>query len=227
MIARASSGDSAERRAALEGLCRAYWWPLYAYLRKRGYSSDVAADFLQGLFADIIEKDRFAHADPTRGRFRSWLLTALKYHLSHEREREHAAKRGGHPAPIPLDRAEAERRWEGSAPRDDDPERVFERAWGMAVLDAALRRLEEEYERDGKAELYRALKLCLTSDPGRQQLQSIAEQLGLTVPAVKSAAVRLRMRMHEATRAEVRATLGELDDVDEDMRALFSALSTG
>lgn len=225
VVARAASPHAPEARAALEDLARAYWWPLYAYLRRRGTDGDHAADLVQGLFAELIEKGRLAQADGERGRFRGWILAALKYHAGHERDRERAAKRGGEVRHVALDPGDADRRWELASAADLDPERTFERAWALSVLDAALARLERRMEREGKSALFRALKPFLTAEPDAAGLRSIAESLGSTEGAVKIAAHRVRQAWREEIRAEIASTLDDVRDLDDELRALFDALA--
>ena len=226
LVARAASPHAPEARGALEDLCRAYWWPLYAYLRRRGIHGERAADLVQGLFADLIEKGRLAQADGERGRFRGWLLAALKFHVSHENERDRAVKRGGGALHVPLDTGEADRRWQLASSTGLDGERTFERAWALAVLDAALLRLEQRMEREGKSVLFSALKPFLTAEPDAASLRTIAQMLGSTEGAVRIAAHRVRQAWREEIRAEIASTLDDVRDLDDEVRALFSALAS-
>lgn len=225
VVARAAGPTSPEARQALEELCRAYWWPLYAYLRRHGQSADDATDTVQGLFADLIQKGRLAQADPNRGRFRCWLLSALKYHLSHQREHRNAVKRGGRTKVIALDEAEADRRWTGISRRDQDPDRLFDRAWAIAVLEVALVELQEHYSREGKADLFTALKPNLVGDPASDDLRTLAGRLGMSVGGLKTATLRLRRAFGDAIRNEVQSTLDNGCDVEEEVGVMFSALA--
>jgi RNA polymerase sigma-70 factor (ECF subfamily) len=224
LIARATSPDAPKARAALEDLCRAYWWPLYAYLRRRGIDGDRAADLVQGLFADVIEKGRLEHVDAERGRFRGWLLSAMKFHLGHELEREGAVKRGGGVHHVSIDSGVADRRWQLAAKGHMDPERTFERAWALSVLDAALVRLESRMEREGKTALFAQLKPFLAAEPDAASLRSIAAALGSTEGAVRVAAHRVRQAWRESIRAEVASTIDDVRDLDDEVRGLFAAL---
>ncbi len=226
VVARAGSTSAPEARVALEDLCRAYWWPLYAFLRRRGIDGERAADLVQGLFTELIEKGRLAQADSERGRFRGWLLAALKYHVGHEDERERAAKRGGGARHVPLDVEEADRRWRLASASDLDPERTFERAWALAVLDSGLARLERRMEREGKSALFAALKPFLTAEPDAASLRAIADSLSSTEGAVKVAAHRLRGAWRDEIRAEIASTLDDVRDLDDEVRRLFAALAT-
>ncbi len=225
LVVRASSPQEPAARGALEDLCRMYWWPLYAYLRRRGVDAERAADLVQGLFVELIEKGRLAQVESARGRFRGWLLAALKYHVGHENERARAAIRGGDAHHVALDADEADRRWRIASATELDPERTFERAWALAVLDAALARLERRMEREGKSALFSALKPFLTADPDAASLRTIAEQLASTEGAVKVAAHRTRTAWREEIRAEIASTLDDVRDLDDEVRALFAALA--
>lgn len=226
LVARAASPHAPEARGALEDLCRAYWWPLYAYLRRRGIDGERAADLVQGLFAELIEKGRLAQADGERGRFRGWLLAALKYHVGHEDERDRAAKRGGGALHVPLDAGEADRRWQLASATELDAERTFERAWALSVLDAALARLELRMEREGKTALFSALKPFLTAEPDAAGLRTIAQTLASSEGAVKIAAHRVRQAWREEIRAEIASTLDDVRDLDDEVRGLFAALAS-
>jgi len=227
VVARATSADRDIAREALQTLCDSYWWPLYVYLRRRGLDGDGAADMVQGLFTELTRaNDRFADASPSRGQFRGWLLSALKFHLSHEREKQRARKRGGDRKAVPLDKVEADRRWREFVVADDDPERLFERAWAIEVLQRSRSNLGIEYERAGNGALFEALRGHLTAEPATSDLATLAARLGKSVGAVKTAAHRLRRDFQAAIRAEIRSTLDEDGDVEEELRALRRALSS-
>ncbi|MFN0245143.1 MAG: RNA polymerase sigma factor [Planctomycetota bacterium] len=225
LVARAASPNSPGAREALEELCRAYWWPLYVYLRRRGQTGDDAADLVQGLFAQLIERGRLAHVDPNCGRFRAWLLSALKFHLSHERERERAVKRGGRQCRVPLDPDEADRRWLEVSCRDQDAERLFERVWAISVLERALVDVEEQYRRDGRSAVFSALRSTLVGGSAWEDLRSIAVRLGTSTSDVKTSAFRLRKAFGRAIRAELASTLTDDSQVEDELRALFAALA--
>jgi len=226
LVARAASSTAPGAREALEELCRSYWWPLYAYLRGKGLAGGDAADIVQGLFVELIDKGRLAHADRERGRFRTWLLSALRFHLSHEREREGSLKRGGGGHVVALDHAEADRRWSLVSDRELDPERLFERAWAIEVMKRALIELKRRYADQERARIFAALKPALVGDARAESLSSIATRLGMTEGAVKVAAHRLRLAFRDAIRAEVTSTLADQHDAEDEIRALFAALST-
>jgi len=223
LVARAADPGAAEARAALAELCQAYWWPLYAYLRRIGLGADDAADTVQGFFAELIEKRSFARADPARGRFRGWLLAALKHHLSHERERQRAEKRGGRARILALDPHDADRRWGELARDDQDPEHLYERAWALAVIANALCTLRAAYARAGKEERFAALEPVLLGG-AEHRLDEIGHRLGLSPSAVKSAAHRLRQDLRAAIRTELASTLDDRRDLEDELRILFTVV---
>lgn len=227
LVRRAGSGDGAQARAALDELYRTYWWPLYAYARRRGRTKDDAAELVQGLFAELIEKGRFAHADPGRGRFRSWLLGALQNHMAHEADRAHAAKRGGTHRAVPIDLAQAESRWEALVVVDADPERTYDRAWALQVIERAFANVEADYARRGHASEFHALSAQLAPDGGEAPTPNEAAAHGPASTRDRSAAKRLRQRIREAIVAEIRSTLGSEDEVADERRLLFDALGPG
>lgn len=209
---------------ALDELARAYWYPLYAFARRRGLAADVAADRVQTCFALLLERDDFARADPARGKFRSFLLTAFKHVLDDEREREFALKRGGGRAPLSLDANDAERRFREEPVAADSPEAAFERAWVGELLEQALARLGAEQAGIGRGDWFERLRPHLAGDDDAPRFAAIASELGATENAVKVAAHRLRKRFGELLREAIGATLGAPNDpraVDEELRALF------
>ena len=221
----AARPDEASRtgvRAALEQLCRAYWYPLYAFVRYRGYSSDEAQDLTQAFFVSIIEKGGFISADPERGRFRSYLLGAMKHFLANEWHRAQAKKRGGGVTVLDLDALDPEARYALTQAEPADPDAAFDRAWAQESIARAMERLRAESEGRGKGELFAALRGSLTGDePTRHET---AERLGMTEGAVKVAVHRLRQRYRELLRAEIAETIADPADVEVEMRHLVAAL---
>jgi DNA-directed RNA polymerase specialized sigma24 family protein len=224
LVARAAGPDDTASRDALNELCRAYWWPLYAYVRRLRKQSEDAADIVQGLVAEIIEKRRLGSADAGKGRFRDWLRTAVEFHLGHSRERASAQKRGGGLRGFDFDEAEAERRWVLVADKEQDPGRLFDRAWALEVLDRALVAVERDYVSRGKAAVFEALKPCLVPGTGATAYASIAPRLKATEGAVKVAAHRLRRDYQAALRHELQATVEDPADADAEFNALKAAL---
>lgn len=212
-------------RDALATLCEAYWYPLYAYVRRRGHDSHDAHDLTQGFFARLLEKDFLADVDPQRGRFRSFLLACLKHFLSNERDRERALKRGGGRRLVPIDVNHAEQRYRHEPIDKHTPERHFEHLWACTVLDQALAQLQKEFERDGKGDLFHALKSHLMGDAGDATYADLAAKFGMTEDAVKAAAHRLRKRYQKAIRQQIAQTVTDEAAVELELQYLFKALS--
>ncbi len=211
-------------RDALATLCDRYWYPVYAYVRRRGHDADEAEDLTQSFFATLLEKRYVGAADPARGRFRSFLLTAVTHFLSNERDRATAAKRGGGRAIVSLDAETAEGRYRMEPSHDATPERLFERRWALTLLDRTLGALRAEQERAGHAERFDRLKGFLTGEGGDGGYGVAAADLGLSEGAVKVAIHRLRKRYRELLRAEIAQTLEDTAAVEDELRALFAAL---
>lgn len=224
LVVAAGRGEAPEARAAFAELCQAYWYPLYAYARRRLARVEDAQDLTQEFFARLLEKDYLRAADPARGRFRSFLLTAFQRFLAREHERAAALKRGGGSRPLSLDFQDGERRY-GSEPADPvTPESVYERRWALTLLEQTLARLRQEFTDAGKGPLYEALKGTLTGDGAAEPYARIGEQLGLSEPAVKTAVHRLRRRYQELLRAEVAQTVASPEEVEDELRDLFAAV---
>lgn len=222
-----SAGDAAtpEARAALGALCEIYWYPVYAYVRRRGYSVEDARDLTQAFFARLIEKNDLRGADPARGRFRSFLLTAVRYFLSNQRDWQSALKRGSGQPTLPLDVASGEERYIREPSDQLDPERIFERRWAMEVLESALKRLEADYTRTGDSRHFEILKPCLTDNASDVSYRTIGASLGMSEGAVGVAVHRLRRRFGVALRLEVAQIVSE-PLVDDELRCLLRALQT-
>lgn len=211
-----------DARRAMSELAQLYWFPLYAYLRRRGSSPSEAEDLVQGFFARLLEKDALAAVDRSKGKFRSFLLAALKNFLANEWDKRRAAKRGGGEI-LSLDGLEAEARYAAEPADTMTPERVFERRWALAVLDQVLSRLREDYVARGEGAVFAALEHLLVGGGG-SGYGRIAEQLGMTEAAVKVAAHRLRRRYRDLLRAEISQTVSEPAMVDEEIRQLLASL---
>jgi RNA polymerase sigma-70 factor (ECF subfamily) len=209
---------------ALAALCRAYWYPLYAFLRRLGISSHDAEDLTQGFFAQLLARGGLGHVDRTKGRFRTFLLASLKHFLADERDRATALKRGGGAPTIALDAADAEQRY-ALEPRDDlTPDRLFDRRWALAVIDRALVRLRAEYGAAGKAALFAELQPTLTAGGRAKPYSEIGAALAIEEGAVKVAVHRLRQRYGAALRAEIAETVSSPAEVREELRQLLDAL---
>jgi RNA polymerase sigma factor (sigma-70 family) len=225
VVLSAGGHDSAQSSKALEQLCRVYWYPLYAYARRRGSSVEDAQDLTQEFFARLIGRNWLARADRTRGRFRTFLLVAMERFLANEWDRARARKRGGGlpNLPLPLDTAETRYSAEPVDPRT--PEQSFERRWAIALLDEVLRQLEEQQRAEGKDAQFAALKTCLVGNRAALPYKEIAAAAGLSEGAVKVTVHRLRQRYRELLRAEIAHTLTSAEDVDLEMRHLFRVLA--
>ena len=209
---------------ALEKLCRAYWYPLYAYVRRRGQSPEDAKDLTQEFFARLLERDWVGRADRQKGRFRSFLLSTMNHFLADEWDKARAQKRGGGMASVPLQFDTAETRY-GHEPADNTtPEHSYERRWALTLLEEVLQRLRSEYEQEGRAEFFAALHPCLVGDRTAQPYAELAVKLGVSEGAVKSAVHRLRQRYRELLRDEIGRTVAEAGEVDEELRHLFTVL---
>jgi RNA polymerase sigma-70 factor (ECF subfamily) len=223
LIVAARDGEAAQAQAALADLCRAYWYPLYAYVRHQGHAADRAQDLTQEFFARLLEKDFLAAVDREKGKFRSFLLAACKHFLANEYDRERAQKRGGGRQALSIDFRDADGRYAHEPAHGETPERLFERRWALALLEQVLARLRHEYETAGKGRLFGALKSRLTGDGGAPYARAAAE-LGLSAGAVKVGVHRLRQRYRELLREEIAETLDAPAQVEEEIRALFAAL---
>jgi RNA polymerase sigma-70 factor (ECF subfamily) len=225
LVLTATRSDSTSAHVALSHLCAAYWYPLYAYVRRRGHSPQDAQDLTQEFFARLLEKNWLAQADRDRGRFRTFLLSALNHFLANEWDRAHAQKRGGTVQPIPLQLDTAETRYGQEPPDPATPEQIYERRWALALLDAVLNRLFEENRSDGKATFFEMLKPCLVGDREAQPYAALAAQLKMTEGAVKVAVHRLRRRYRQLLREEIAGTVESPGEIDGEMRHLLATLS--
>lgn len=210
---------------SLEQLCVRYWRPLYAYIRRQGASPPDAQDLTQEFFARLLEKKFLRSVDPRKGRFRSFLLAALKHFLSNQRDRARAQKRGGVRAVLPLDFADAETAG-GFQPVDNlTPEKIFERRWAMTLLAQSLARLREEYAAQGKLTVFDKLKITLTEGRGSVAYAELSATLKISEAAVKMAVYRLRTRYREVLRAEIVDTVADESEVEDELRQIIRALS--
>lgn len=221
----ACSGDTPRARVALGGLCQTYWYPLYAYVRRRGHPAHDAQDLTQEFFAQLLERHSLATASPQRGRFRSFLLTALNHFLANEWHKARTGRRGGGNPVTSLDWAEAEKRYDLEPADHRSPDKLFEKQWALTLLSEVLNRLETEYQQDGKLELFTALKQTLTGTRESQPYLELAEKLDMNEGAIKVAVHRLRRRYRDLIRAAIADTLDETENIDDEMRHLFSALT--
>ena len=225
VVSRAGSG-SRDAREALESLCAAYWFPLYAYARRRGLDHHTAQDAVQGFFARLIEKRDLASADRTRGRFRSFLLAALSNFLANAWDKERAQKRGGSLAKLSMDAAEAERRFADDFAVPGGPEKLFDRQWARELLARARKDLAGEWERAGRADLFLRLEPFLAEEAGGEAQAAIAAEFGKSENAVRIALHRLRKRFGELLRLEVADTVADPGEVERELADLLDALGS-
>lgn len=223
LVAAAQDPAAPESRQALADLCAAYWYPVYAYVRRRGHDHHRAQDLTQAFFARLLEKNDLADADRTRGRFRSFLLTACQHFLANQHDHAKAKKRGGGRSHVALDFGGADDRYAREPAHDDTPERLFDRRWALDLLDRALAELRTEYEESGRGKLFEALKGTLTGGADAAYAE-LARSLDMTEGAVKLAVHRLRQRYRDRLRAAIAETVEKPEDVDEEVRDLFAAL---
>lgn len=225
MVLRAGRHDTTGGSEALARLCQIYWYPIYVQVRRRGYNAHDAQDLTQGFFARLLARETLAHADPARGRFRSFVLSALKNFLSDEWEKSQALKRGGGAITISMDLETAERQLPAEPADGVSPDQVFDRQWALVLLELVLTRLAEEYRVAGKARLFATLKPALTGASDAQPYAQLALELGTTEGAVKVMVHRLRRRYRELLEDEIAQTVASPHDAAAELQDLFRALS--
>ena len=226
VLAAAASSESppSVRQTALAQLCRRYWMPLYAFLRRKGYTDNNAQDLTQGFFERLLAKDFLKSVAPEKGKFRSFMLTAIKHYASNERDRDTAQKRGGGVKTFSMDFLAAEE-WYRIEPSDSaTAELLFERRWAISLLENVMEALRAHFDNQGRAELFDYLKPHLVSDSDRLPYESIAEQLGCSVSSIKSTMHRMKKTYRDLVRAEVAQTV-EAGEVDEELQHLMKVLS--
>ena len=226
VVAAAGQASSAQGAAAMEQLCRAYWYPLYAYVRRRGYSPEDAQDGTQSFFLRLLEGGVLPHASPERGRFRSFLLTALQNFLTDAYHRDTARKRGGGQCFISLDSLEGEARYALEPVDAISPDRLFERRWATTVLDGAWTLLAGEFAAEGKAELFCELRRFASAEQSAPGYAETGAKLGLPENTVKSLVHRMRQRYRVLLRAEIARTVADPAEIDGEIRHLLSVLAT-
>ncbi len=221
--AKADELSQTRAREALEELCRSYWYPLYAFVRSRGYSAVDAQDLTQAFFAGIIETCGLNSADRERGRFRSYLLGAMKHFLTNEWHRAQTQKRGGQVQFIEWDALDPEARYAEASEQSDNPEHLFDREWALQSIAWALQELRDEMEKAGKGEQFEALKGSLTGEDELPR-EEIAARLNMSEGAVKVAVHRLRGRYRNLLRAAIAETVSNEADLEDEMRYLVAVL---
>ena len=221
-----AQGGSAAAREALEKLCRSYWLPLYAFVRREGHSQEEAQDLTQEFFALFLARKDFDEVRREKGRLRSYLLVSLKHFLANERHKAKAIKRGRGEQPISLDEMLAHERFDLESVLTLTADQIYERRWATAVLDQVLARLDEEYRTGGKASLFDRLKLLLVDEPGNLSQAEIARESAMTENAVKQAFHRMRLRYREILREQIAHTVATSGEVEDELRYLIGVLRT-
>jgi len=219
VVIEARDGTESQARLALETLCHAYWFPLYAYVRSRGHAADAARDLTQAFFAELLGRNFLDVIDRSKGRFRSFLLASLEHFLSHERDKANALKKGGGVQPISLDAADAETRLRFEPADAETPAKVFERRWGLTVMERTMERLRAEY--GDQPARFEQLKPCLTGD-NPDRYRELAATLGMSETAVKAAVHRLRQHYGRLLRDEIAETVASESEVDQELRHLLA-----
>jgi RNA polymerase sigma-70 factor (ECF subfamily) len=224
LIQAASEGLPNESRTALAALCQAYWYPVYSFVRRRVFEDEQARDLTQGFFVLLIEKNYLAAADRERGKFRSFLLTAVKSFLANEHDRATALKRGGGQAPISIDMSEAAGR-SFEPVETATPESLFQRQWALSLLERVMSKLREEFVSAGKLEEFNKLMPFLKKDSDSGRYESIAEEIGVSAGALRMSVHRMRRQYRDLMRAQIAETVSSPEDIDEEIRFLLSVLS--
>jgi RNA polymerase sigma-70 factor (ECF subfamily) len=225
VVTLAGQSESPQSAAALEKLCRSYWPPLYAFIRRNGYSEADAQDLTQEFFARFLEKNQFESVDPRKGKFRTFLLASLTHFLSNQRDRARALKRGGGQKIISFEEIQAENQRYLEPVSELSPDKLFDVRWATTVLERALAELRREMADEGKAAHFDALKSFLTADPGDGEYAAAAATLGATAQSVAVMVFRMRQRYREMVRTEVAHTVCNPLEVDEEMSHLLAALT--
>jgi len=225
VVIAAGRGDSEPKRAALEKLCRTYWYPLYVFVRRLGYRPHDAEDLVQSFFAVCLEKNYLGAADQSKGRFRSFLLVALKRFLANARDKALTRKRGGAQIHVSLDALTAEQRYALEPADRLSPDKLYERRWALTLLDQVIARLQSQQAAAGRGAVFEQLKEFLTSPDRGSPYSELGARLGLSEGAVKVAIHRLRQRYRELLEEEIAHTVSTPEQIQEERRHLLSALS--
>ena len=223
LVVAAGDPQRKEARSALVSLCENYWYPLYAYLRRRGYPSHEAQDLTQEFFIRVLEGRYLDRADPEKGRFRSFILTSLKFFVADEADRHRARKRGGGMV-VPLEFSSGEERYQREPAHDETPERIFERRWALSLIDRVVEKLREEYVSHGRPEHFERLKVFLLAQSDAPYAE-LAQEMNTSEGALKVAIHRLRKRYRELFRQEIADTVADPAEVESELRYLAAVLT--
>jgi RNA polymerase sigma-70 factor (ECF subfamily) len=225
VVQRSGEAETSARREAPETLCVTYWYPLYAYVRRKGYDEHEAEDLTQEFFARLLARNDFAGLDPSRGRFRAFLLASVNHFLAKEWRKAATLKRGAGQPTLSLDTALAEQRYGTQAAVEATPERVFDRRWAETILEQAGIRLRAEFTGEGREAVFRELNVYLSTPPGAGDYATVAVRLNMTEAAVAKAVERLRRRYRELVRGEIAQTVNTAAELEDEMRYLLEVLA--
>ena len=226
VVLAAGNSSSPQHREALSTLCRTYWFPLYAYLRRRGCNAHQAEDYTQAFFTRMLEKHSLSEVEPKPGKFRSFLLASLKHFIANELDRARSQKRGGSHTILSLNFGNAENQYVLEPAHQMSPEKLFEKSWALTVLEQAMNQLEAEFASSNKQRLFDRLRVYLAAETDAIPYRDVAAQLRMTEGAVKIAVHRLRSRYRELLRDEVAQTVATQEQIDEEISDLLAVLST-
>jgi len=224
LVVAAGDPQRKEARSALVSLCENYWYPLYAYLRRRGYPADQAQDLTQEFFVRVLEGRYLDRADPEKGRFRSFILTSLRFFVADEGDRHRAQKRGGGVL-VPLEFPSGEERYQREPAHDETPERIFERRWALSMLDRVVERLRNEFVQHGRPDHFDRLKVFLLGQ-SEAPYATLAREMNTSEGALKVAIHRLRKRYRELFRQEIADTVADPAEVESELRYLAGVLAS-
>jgi RNA polymerase sigma-70 factor (ECF subfamily) len=222
LVRRAGGDDSPESRAALESLCRTYWFPIYAFVRRQGHSPHDAQDLTQEFFARLLESKSIVRADPSLGRFRTFLLGALKHYLTDSHRKAGAWKRGGGFEIVSLQDADAEERYRLEPVDEVTPDKVFDRRWSVVLLEGAMTRLQEEFRAAGKERQFEVLKPFLSTEGDEASYEIAAANLKTSAKTFAVAVHRIRRRFRQIVRSAIAETVSTTEEIEEEYRSLFA-----
>ena len=225
MVIRAGKDGDERSHRDLSEICRACWHPIYAFVRRQGYSPEDAQDLTQGFFEHVLTNNVLSHADPERGRFRSFLLGALRHFVSNEARKLRAEKRGGGFSFVPLDLEESENRFERAIAHPDTPEKLFERSWAQNLLQRAMEALRADYVRVGKEHLFQALQPFVMGSANPNSYEELSKSVGMSSGTVAVAVFRMRKRYGELLRQEIAQTVDDPADIEHEIRVLLEAVA--
>jgi RNA polymerase sigma-70 factor (ECF subfamily) len=227
LVCAAADKPTADSREALAALCQKYWHPVYAFVRRRGYDREQSQDLTQGFFAVLIEKNYLLDTDRQRGKFRSFLLAAVKHFLANEWDRANALKRGGGLVAVSIDTVEAEAWQESAVVEHVTPETLFERRWALSLLENVMVRLRSEFVNEGRAEEFEKLSAFLNRDSETTGYETVAEEMGVSAGALRMSVHRIRRKYRRLLRAELAETMPspDPDQIDDELRHIMSVLS--